>query len=808
MNHFICIHGHFYQPPRENPWLGEVEQQDSAYPYHDWNEKITAECYAPNTSSRILDSEGRIVDIVNNYSRISFNFGPTLLSWMECHKPDVYRSIIEADKESRKRFSGHGSALAQVYNHMIMPLASSRDKRTQTLWGIRDFEHRFRRKPEGMWLAETAVDMETLDIMSEMEIKFTILAQHQACRVRKIGNNDWQDVTGQKIDPKQPYLCKLPSGRNIILFFYDGQISVDVSFSTILNNGEGFAERLLRTFSDNPCPQIVNVGTDGETYGHHHKYGEMALTYALNHIESNNLAEITIYGEYLERFPPECEVEIIQNSSWSCSHGVERWRNDCGCCIDEKSGWNQKWRSSLRRAMDWLRDKLIPVYEKEMSAFVHDSWKTRDHYIEVINDRSVENVEAFILQHAVRSLAEKEKIKVLKLLEMQRHAMLMYTSCGWFFDEISGIEAIQVMSYAASAVQKAKELSSVDFEPEYKNILKKALSNKPELKNGAAVYEKFVKPAVSDLLRVGAHFAVSSLFEEYSQTVTFFCYTAYSEMYEIKEAGNQRLAIGKTRIKSHITWEERELAFAILHLGDHNIIGGILYFFGNKKFSTMKEEIENSFMASDIPEVIHLIEKYFGNNNYSLWHIFRDEQRKILNHIINSTLNERELSFQQAYKQYYPIMQVMKDLSIPLPRAFYITAEFAINKNLRNVMEDDHLDLNALKTLVDEAKRWLIDVDRTTLNFVATNKINKLMEKLLDRPDDFRQLESITKLLEMCQGLSLELNLWQAQNIYFAIGRNIYSEMQNMANSGKKQTKRWIKYFNILGQYFQIRRPQ
>jgi len=331
MDLFICIHGHFYQPPRENPWLEEVEQQDSAYPYHDWNERITAECYAPNIASRILDNEERIIDIVNNYSNISFNFGPTLLSWLERHKSEVYQSIIKADKESQKKFSGHGSALAQVYNHMIMPLANTTDKRTQIIWGIKDFKYRFGRKPEGMWLAETAVDLETLDIMAELGIKFTILAPHQAHRIRKIGSNDWQDVSNQKIDTKQPYLCQLLSGRSIALFFYDGPISHDVSFVNLLDNGEDFANRLLSTFSENQYPQIVNIATDGETYGHHHKYGEMALTYCLHYIESNNLARITIYGEYLDKFPPLYEVELYENSSWSCSHGVERWKGNCGC---------------------------------------------------------------------------------------------------------------------------------------------------------------------------------------------------------------------------------------------------------------------------------------------------------------------------------------------------------------------------------------------------------------------------------------------------------------------------------------------
>lgn len=304
MSRNICIHGHFYQPPRENPWLEEVEVEDSAYPYHDWNARITAECYGPNAASRILDSGKQIIDIVNNYSRISFNFGPTLLAWLEIQKPEVYTAILEADAESRKQFSGHGAALAQVYNHIIMPLASSRDKHTQIQWGIKDFEYRFGRKPEGMWLAETAVDLETLDMMAEAGILFTILSPKQAARVRTIGDDSWTDVSRGTIDTSMPYLCRLPSGRSIALFFYDEILAQDVAFSNLLENGEVFASRMMQYFSRTAKQEgLLTVASDGETYGHHHRFGDMALAYALYLIGAKHPARITIPGEYLALFP-------------------------------------------------------------------------------------------------------------------------------------------------------------------------------------------------------------------------------------------------------------------------------------------------------------------------------------------------------------------------------------------------------------------------------------------------------------------------------------------------------------------------
>jgi len=305
MQRFVCIHGHFYQPPRENPWLESVELQDSAAPFHDWNERITAECYGRNTAARIFDGEGRIDEIVNNYSRISFNFGPTVLTWMKDKMPWVHDAIVEADKKSQERFSGHGSAIAQNYNHMIMPLANDRDKETQVLWGIRDFEHRFGRKPEGMWMAETGADTPSLEILAAHGIKFTILSPFQAKSIRKIDDRDWTDANGARIDPTRPYLVNLPSGKSINVFFYDAPVSQAVAFEKLLDSGEKFAHRIAGAFSADPDrDQLVHIATDGESYGHHHRWGEMALAYSLKFIEGEKLAKLTVYGEYLEKHPP------------------------------------------------------------------------------------------------------------------------------------------------------------------------------------------------------------------------------------------------------------------------------------------------------------------------------------------------------------------------------------------------------------------------------------------------------------------------------------------------------------------------
>src|ERR1700722_8392438 len=411
---YVCVHGHFYQPPRENPWLETVEIQDSAAPYHDWNDRITAECYAPNGASRITNKQNEIIRIMNNYARMSFNFGPTLLSWLADKAPRTYRMIVDADKVSAQHYSGHGSAIAQVYNHIIMPLASKRDALTQIRWGIADFEHRFHRRPEGMWLAETAVNRSVLDLMAQEGIKFTILAPVQCARVRRLdppagtaskpnldpvaaaaapAEEPWVQTPNANVDPTRPYLVKLDEGRSIAVFFYDGPTSRAIAFEGLLNSGENFANRLIADFHP-PSPEAPNaaqlspVATDGESYGHHHKHGEMALSYAMHTIEDGQQARLTNYGEFLEKFPPTWQAEVVEDTSWSCAHGVERWRSNCGCNSGGKPGWNQEWRAPLREALDYLRDATAPLAEQLAQPLLKNLWVARDAYIQVILDRT------------------------------------------------------------------------------------------------------------------------------------------------------------------------------------------------------------------------------------------------------------------------------------------------------------------------------------------------------------------------------------------------------------------------------------
>ncbi len=762
---YVCIHGHFYQPPRENPYLEAVELQDSAYPYHDWNERITAECYAPNAASRILDGQNRIVKLLNNYERISFNFGPTLLSWMKEQTPRVYEQILAADKESAARFSGHGSAIAQGYNHMILPLANRRDKVTQVKWGIRDFESRFGRKPEGMWLPETAVDTETLEVLAENGIQFTILAPRQAQRVRARNSSKYEDVTGARIDPARSYRADLPSKKRINLFFYDGPISQGVAFEGLLNDGKRFAERLLSGFSDaRQGAQLVHIATDGESYGHHHHYGEMALSYALDEIEGGNVAKLTNYGEFLAKHPPKHIVEIVENSSWSCVHGIERWRSDCGCNSGGHA-WNQQWRTPLRAALDWLRDRLAPLFESLTKKYLRDPWTARNEYIRVILDRSEESRKAFFADHALRPLEAEEQVTALKLLEMQRHAMLMYTSCGWFFDELSGLETVQVIHYAGRALQLAEQCSGEHIEPEFLQHLAKAKSNLPEHGDGAKLYEKWVKPGIVNIDRVAGHYAISSLFESYADKTRIYCYEVDRVRYSVEAEGKIRLATGCARFRSTITEETATLDFSVLHLGDHNLTAGTRP--ADCLPNENQKKLADAFAQADTAEVIRLLDQVYGKNIFSLRLLFRDEQRKITNLILNESLNSAAAVYRTVFESQAPLIRFLNGLDIPVPNALKSAAEIALNNQLQQYLERPELDSDSIQGLLREAAASRVSLDATTLEYRVRRRVEKDAADFAANPSDLATIERIIKLLDLIPALPFPVTLWEAQNVVY-----------------------------------------
>ncbi len=789
---YITIHGHFYQPPRENAWLEEIEVQESARPWHDWNERITDECYGPNTVSRILNDEGKIVDITNNYARMSFNFGPTLLSWMEMSRPQVYKAIIEADKLSMEHYNGHGSALAQVYNHMIMPLANRRDKETQVIWGLDDFEKRFGRKAEGMWLSETAVDTETLEVLAENGIKFTILAPRQAKRYRKISAANFDDTavklgeTGTTtssnghsvdsenwspgIDPRRPYLCRLPSGKSIYLFFYDGERSQAVAFGGILKDGRQFAEQLFSGF-DGECDdnQLVHIATDGESYGHHHKSGDMALAYCMNHIRNTGMARLTNYSEFLSLTEVEYEVEIHEDSSWSCAHGVERWRSNCGCQTGGHMDWQQNWRAPLRDSLNWLRDRFKELYEKEIARFHTDPWELRNQYVKVPLKRSTKRAQAFLRLFVSADLEERDKTLIMALLEIQRMSLLMFTSCGWFFDEISGIEPVQILQYANRGLQLAEVYFGEDYEEEFLKILEKAPSNLPELENGRIVYDKFVAPARLNLTAVGMHYAVRSIFTDDQVKLEVLNYICKSEEFERYNAGHQRLVIGTTRVKSKITLSEEKFSFVLLYLGQHHVIGHTFDQISHKQFRDFTARIKHSFQDSNLSEVIERMREFPGKRSFSFFDMFKDERIKLLQGIIEEQLVMARNSYNKINDRNYHLMNVMRASNLEVPEPMRKNMELVLHYDLHELFEDSdrRVSIRKLKTRKQELEKWNIKLDLDDYNFLVENRLRKLAGSIIDRSNQEEAFNNIREVLENLQSLGIAPDLNGVQNIIF-----------------------------------------
>jgi alpha-amylase/alpha-mannosidase (GH57 family) len=762
-NKYICIHGHYYQPPRENAWLEVIEMQDSAKPFHDWNERINFECYAPNAAARILDEAGFIRKIVNNYSKISFNIGPTLLSWLEENDPNTYELILQADKIAQKRFNGHGTAIAQVYSHLIMPLANRQDKITQIEWGLRDFEHRFGRKSEGIWLAETAVDTETLDILADYGVKYTILAPRQAKAFRKIGDAEWSE-TGN-VETRRPYWYNLPSGKKIALFFYNGDIAQDVAFKGLLNSGKAFASRFFTCFDENPEFQLAHIATDGESYGHHHRFGEMALADCLDFIEKNNTAELTNYAEILEKFPPKYEIRIHENSSWSCVHGIERWQSNCGC-NSGRPVWHQRWREPLRNALNWLRDELIPIYEKEAMLLVNDVWATRNEYIDVLLDRSEANIDLFIEKRAKRKLSNIERVQLLRLMEMQRNAILMFTSCGWFFDEISGLETNQITQYACRAIDYAMQVADVNLHKEFEKRLAEAPSNVYE--NGAVSYKKYVLPSRVDLERTGMHYAVASLFEKFPQNLELFNYNCKSENFERIIAGNFRLSVGQTIIKSKVTNSEKLFSFVTIYLGQHNIIGSISTEMDDDTFVLMKKQITEAFRSTNLGEVISVMQTFFGLEKYTLYDLFYDEKIKILNLIAEKSLVEAENAFRNIYDDNYQLMSSMQNNGLSLPDAYTTAVAYVINHDLEGYFKNEHLSIKELQRLTSELKKWNIKLsNEQSFNLAASERIYLEIKELEQSETSLEQLWKLNNIVSILQSMDIKLNIWKSQNALY-----------------------------------------
>jgi alpha-amylase/alpha-mannosidase (GH57 family) len=776
-NRYICIHGHFYQPPRENPWLEAIERQESAHPFHDWNEKIAEECYSPNAHARILDERGWLRKTVCNYELISFDFGPTLLPWLEEHAAETYHAIIEADRKSRKARSGHGNAIAQAYNHMIMPLASSRDKITQVVWGIKDFWFRFGRDPEGMWLPETAVDSETLEILARHGILFTVLAPRQARKFRASKKDQWVLVDGHSIDPSRPYRCNLRGGRSIVLFFYDGPVSQAIAFEDLLNSGDSLKNRLLAAFAERNWPQLVHVATDGESYGHHHKFGEMALAYALEKLQQEPSIQLTNYGELLEKHPPEAEAEFIESSSWSCAHGVGRWKEDCGCSVSQRPGWSQKWRTPLRSALDLVRDRVDAIYLQQSAALLRQPWEARDRYISVILARDA-NLPLFLREQATKELTAAETRTALSLLEMQRNRMLMYTSCGWFFDDITGIESLQVLAYAARVLQLASAFEP-DLTKEFLGVLSLAVSNVRPNPRGDEVFVSKVVPQKADLVRVAAHVGMFSVFDHVPVNERFYCYDVTPVDFSRHESGDRVLLVGRIVLRSRITTESRELVTAVIYLGGVDFRCSVADFMDAAAYSTLKADLTEVFLAQSSTELIRKLDTYFPGEYYSIGDLFYEQRAEILKTLTEKMYQDQAALFEGFYRKNKGAARLMMDRAEQIPDTFFAAAGFVLNRSLVTEVEKlaGGFFPDGLESLIKESRFWRIHLDTKPAEQLIRRRITDLVKELDRAPFDGDRSHEIFMFLELCRELDISVDLGEAQIVLFEISRRLAEEL-------------------------------
>lgn len=810
---FLTIHGHFYQPPRENPWLEAIELQDSALPFHDWNERINKECYNPNSVSKIVDSRNRILDVVNNYEHMSYNFGPTLLSWMEQFAPLTYERIIKADIESIPEHSGHGNALAQVYNHIIMPLANEEDKQTQIKWGIRDFEYRFGRKPEGMWLAETAVDDDTLRVLEENGIKFTILSPYQAAKFRKKGEKEWTDVSWGNIDPARSYRYYIKSapGKYIDLFFYDGAISRSVAFDELLKDGNKFIKRLKEGVSEcRDYPQLINIATDGESYGHHTKFGDMALAYVLKIKAKDEGFTITNYGEYLEKYRSDCEVDIKQASSWSCFHGVGRWKEDCGCSTGGHPGWNQKWRKPLRDALDYLRDELVDIYEEHgKKYFNNDVWEVRNRYVDVILDRGDMNVRKFQQENFLPNLSDEDKVKAMELLEIQRQSMLMYTSCGWFFSEISGIETVQIMKYAARAMQLAAKFSNKNIEEHFLNILAEAKSNIPEHGTGKDIFERFVKPSIVTAKQIASLWALSSLYQDFEDEEDVYCYTITKKAYKKVHKGTSTFIIGHIEVQSKITLQKSNLIFALMQYSGGDFHCAIKEYSDEAEFNKIKTELIKTYLMNTLTEIIRALDEYFGKEYFTLKDIFIEERRKILQILLKGKLEKFAQTYQEMYDDGKGAIYNLQGLGLKIPDEFKISAGYALSHKFNDIVAHSggFLESDLIQQAMDinfEAKKMDVTLDKKPSNAIFSKKILQNMNRLV-HSFEIQQADVLLEIFDTIEKLELQVDISEAQNIYFAkIYHRIGDIIENGLSNKRSNNKKFIEMLLDIGSKLNI----
>jgi hypothetical protein len=795
------IHGHFYQPPREDPWTNYIEDQPSASPYKNWNERITKECYGPNAYSRILDSNGHIKEIINNYKYISFNFGPTLLDFLEQEEPEVYKLILEADKFSISEHNGHGNAIAQIYNHVIMPLQSDDDKITQIVWGLADFEKRFGRKSEGIWLSETAVDYKTIDILIDFGIKFIILSPLQAESYRKIGDEEWIKAGETPIKATLPYKVIREKGE-ITIFFYDKDISTAVSFEHLLHSSDNLANRIIHSQAISKDEDVIVVGTDGEVYGHHEPFGDMCIASLIsNYYLKQGRIKLMNFGEYLEYYPPVFEVKISlgddgRGSSWSCYHGVGRWYKNCGCHTGGKPGWTQKWRGPLRDSFDLLKNEIDTVYYNEVSQYITDPKELRNQYIHYILSNYKDL--SFMNEFKKRDFSKDEVIHILKLLEAEKYSMYMYTSCGWFFTELTGIETVQNIKYAYKAIHILGE-KGLDIKAKFEKKIEEAVSNIPEFKNGKWILDNWVYPHIQDSKHVANNFITIERMNGKLSTYDFeikkhFAYKNFSVKEEEKKIFSGQIDIvdlknGNSKEYYFLLNEDRKLKFEIYISKEKE-----------KLFSEMENIQQNKYISDR--EISCLSENDLLKEVRNV--VFENIYSEKINEIINGNVRifENLKEFVYSYKKSNADMPAIIKTLLKTSIESYL---YKFAKNITNFpTKKEYLELLEIFEIISSFS-MVVDVEflKRTFSKFLYNKLAGFQNPFSGTCND-----ALT-LVEFCNKAGLYLEKSDSENVVYYFLKNEMPKLIEEINIEKKEDEKiktmyHIRQLIVLAEQFNI----
>jgi alpha-amylase/alpha-mannosidase (GH57 family) len=769
----LVVHGHFYQPPRDNPWTGRIDRQPAARPFPDWNERIYSECYRPNGFARITDPAGRIERIVNVYGLISFNFGPTLFQWLGAQHPGLVGRLAEADRLSARERGGHGNAIAQAYGHSILPLSTPRDARTQIRWGIADFRKHFRRAPESLWLPETGMNAITLSLLIEEGLKYVILSPFQASRIRERGADGWKSVSDGSIDPRRAYAWFHPdrSGRSIAVFFYDGPIAHAVAFEGILHSSRALVDRFQKVGAG--AGQIVNVATDGETYGHHFRYGERCLAHALATEAPQRGFWVTNYGQYLEHFPPTWEVELAfgpggEGTAWSCAHGLGRWYRDCGCKTGGESHWNQAWRTPLRNALDFLRNEVTSVFEGSGGNSFTDPWEARDAYIELILDRR-RSPEDFLRRHSPRDLSRIERERALRLLELERNMLLTYTSCGWFFSDVSGTETVQILGYAARVLDlmEGLDVPVARIREQFLSILAGAKSNLPDLGSAADLFRTSVETGRLTPRRLAAHLAIAGLADAQDSSPEEAGFRIERKSVRRQTHGRITLSTCRLVLQSLATGETVDYATLAMHLGELDFYALIKAFPGEEAFTRSTTRLWGRFYNATLPKMLRLAQEEFGLEEYGLADALPDVRQRIVETLFGSLIQRLCQEYALLYEDNQRTIEMLRVNGFELPPELRMAAELGLGRRfdeeIRKVAgRTDQAAYRGAIAIAQEAAQRGYRLDRSFSNRLFDELVTETVRSAIAEPSD-ELVRSAIDLFKLSRELLLDPPLERAQ---------------------------------------------